>query len=39
VITSGTLLQDLRKKAEAKASKLSKQKGAQQSQHSTKKKS
>jgi hypothetical protein len=37
VITSGTLLNDLRKKAEAKATKLSKQKGAQTSKRSTKK--
>lgn len=39
VITSGTLLQELREKANAKKKKLSKQAGAQQSQRSTKKKS
>ena len=39
VITSRTLLQDLRKKAEAKASKVSKQKNAQQSRRSTRQKS
>ncbi|CAF3063884.1 unnamed protein product [Rotaria sp. Silwood2] len=38
VITSGTLLQDLRKKAEAKASKVSKQKNVQQSSRSTRQK-
>ena len=37
VATSGTLHQDLRIKADAKVNKLSKQKGAQQSQRSTKK--
>jgi hypothetical protein len=37
VITSGTLVQDLREKAKAKANKLSKQTSAQQPQRSTKK--